>query len=97
MKVMVAKNVDHHRYTYTSGIKAVETSKWGIDKAAERYGEPAPIAPNPPDHSGPQAPEYAQGPKYHNDTPDDWRRAAGEDATTKPNFDKQNPWRKGGK
>jgi hypothetical protein len=98
---MVAKNEPKHRYTYSSGIKAVEEQKWGRSKAYERYGEPDYLhgAPQPPDNSRVQSKEFAQGPGYHNDTPNDWRRAAGEDATTKPGFDKQNPWRtqKGGK
>jgi hypothetical protein len=28
-----------HRYSYSGGIKAVETEKWGRSKAASRYGE----------------------------------------------------------
>jgi hypothetical protein len=37
---MVAKgNKDAHKMTYTSGVKAVETMKWGASKARERYGD----------------------------------------------------------
>jgi hypothetical protein len=93
----MAKNEPKHRYTYSSGIKAVEEQKWGRSKAYERYGVPEFLdgAPNPPDNSRIQSKEFAQGKGYHNDTPSDsWLRASGEDATTKPNFDKQNPWRK---
>jgi hypothetical protein len=98
----MAKNVDHHRYTYSGGIKAVEEQKWGRQTAYSRYGVPEFLdgAPQPPDNAGPRAREYAQGRGYHNDVPSDsWLRAAGEDATTKPGFDKDNPWRtqKGGK
>src|SRR5215813_12957022 len=52
MKAM-ATNTDKHRYTYSSGIKAVETEKWGRNKAYSRYGVPEYLdgAPRPPDNS----------------------------------------------
>jgi hypothetical protein len=90
---MVAKgNKDGHRYSYSGGVRAVEKSKWGHNTARERYGSPKYEhgAPPPKDVSGPQRlgdPNNLQGPGYHNDHPNDWVRAANEDATTKPGFD----------
>jgi hypothetical protein len=87
---MVAKgNKDGHRYSYSGGVKAVEESKWGSNKAVERYGALRQPDMRPKDASGPQRlgdSNNLQGPKYHNDT-SGCVRAAGEDATTKPNFD----------
>jgi hypothetical protein len=54
---MVAKgNRDSHRYSYSGGVKAVETEKYGRDKARERYGELKyeDGAPRPEDRSAPQ-------------------------------------------
>jgi len=92
-------NKDAHRYSM-SGLDVVEKQKWGRDKARERVGSVkfengAP----PPDGKlqQPQDPINKHAPGYSNDTPNDWRRAAGSDATSRPFFDKQNAWRKGGK
>jgi hypothetical protein len=73
-------NVDKHRRTYSSGVKAVEEQKWGRSTGA----------PNPEDRHAPQHPENQHGPKYVNRTPDDWRRGFGkngvESGEGKPNF-----------
>jgi hypothetical protein len=68
---MVQKgNRDLHRSTYSGGVKAVETSKWGADKARERYG--APKVPsemnNPKDMSYPQFREDGRGPDWKDHT-----------------------------
>ena len=89
-------NKDAHRYSM-SGLPVVERQKWGRQTARERYGSPKfeDGAP-PPDGKlqKVQSPADRHAPDYHNDTPNNWLRAAGENATSKPNFDKQNPWRK---
>jgi hypothetical protein len=77
---MVAKgNKDSHRYTYSGGIKAQETEKWGSNKARERYGSPQHFhgAPPPKDTHGPQKlgdADNLQGPGYRNDHREDWIR-----------------------
>jgi len=84
-------NVDKHRMTYSRGVKAVETEKWGRDTARERYGSlkyedgapPPPIA-NKPQRLG--DPNNLQGPKYDNIHRDDWIRGKGESAEGMPNF-----------
>jgi hypothetical protein len=85
-----------HRKSYSSGVKAVERSKWGHNTARERYGSLKfeNGAPPPKDQSGPQRlgdPNNLQGPGYHNDVASDWRRGFGkngnESAEGKPNFD----------
>jgi hypothetical protein len=93
---MVAKgNKDGHRYSYSGCVKAVEKSKWGHDVARQRYGASRyeDGAPAPKDVSGPQRlgdPNNLQGPRYHNDVANDWRRGFGkngnESAEGKPNF-----------
>jgi hypothetical protein len=67
----------------------VNTEAWGTATAYSRYGVPQTPNTRPPDQSGPQRlgdPNNLQGPKYHSDTPNDWRRGAGESAEGKPNF-----------
>jgi hypothetical protein len=91
---MVAKgNKDQHRYSYSGGVKAVEESKWGSNKAGERYGALRQPDMRPKDASGPQRlgdPNNLQGAKYHNDVANDWRRGFGkngnESAEGKPSF-----------
>jgi hypothetical protein len=85
---MVAKgNKDAHRYTYSGGVKAQETEKWGRDTAARRYGEPRSPDMQPKDASGPQAPEDKHAANYSNDVKDGWLRGSGGTAENKPNFD----------
>jgi hypothetical protein len=85
-------NVDKHRMTYSGGIKAVETEKWGTNKAAERYGTSKYLsgAPPPKDTHRPQAPEDKQGNNYENIHRKDWVRGFGkggvESAEGMPNF-----------
>jgi hypothetical protein len=98
--------MDKHRRSM-SGLKVEETQKWGTAKAYSRYGVPDYLngAPKPADLSSPlggprydpNVPSGGWTPKGLGDIPNDWRHAAGEDATTYPGFDKKNPWRKGGK
>jgi hypothetical protein len=71
-------NKDSHRYTYSRGIKAQETQKWGRDTAARRYGEPQSPSMRPKNESFPQFRESQRSDKGFNDVPNDWRRAAGE-------------------
>jgi hypothetical protein len=87
---MVAKgNVDKHRYSYSGGVKAQETEKWGRDVAARRYGEPQSPNMGPKDQSQPQFPEDQPGDKsFNNVSGKSWLRGAGEEATKKPGFDK---------
>lgn len=50
--------------------------------------------PNMRPSSNQQAVQFVQdqhGPGYANDTKNDWRRGANEDATTRPGFDKSKP------
>jgi len=79
-------NVDKHRRTYSAGIKAMETEKWGRDTARARYGSlqyEDKGAPSPPIANKPQHRENRQDlPKYDNMTANDWRRGNG----MKPNF-----------
>jgi hypothetical protein len=93
---MVVQHKPQHRYHYTDDVKAVEQGKHGRDMARKRYGavEFENGAPQPEDHSRVQSREFAQGKAYANDVPaDDWKRAPGEDATLKENFDRGNAWR----
>jgi len=89
-------NKDAHRYSM-SGLDVVEKQKWGRDKARERVGS-VKFENGAPPPSGKlqkvQSPADRHAPGYDNDTPGNWLRAAGEDATSKPNFDRDNPWRK---
>jgi hypothetical protein len=87
---MEAEMVDRRHRTSMSGIKVQEASAWGVNKAVERYGRSKYLdgPPLPKDAHAPQAPEDKQGPSYRNDHPNDWVRAANEDATKKPGFDK---------
>src|SRR5262245_42623124 len=87
MKMTVKPDLSKHRSTYSGGVKAVEEQKWGRDKAIERYGPLKQQDMRPPDRSEPQFREDQRGPDWKDDTSNDWRRGAGEDATTKPNFD----------
>jgi hypothetical protein len=91
---MVARgNKDSYRYGYTTGVKADNAGIWGRETARERYGaldfeKKAP--PPPEDRSEPQRlgdRNNLRGPGWQDDTANDWRRAANEDATRKPNFD----------
>ena len=91
---MVAKgNVDKHRMTYSSGIKAVEREKWGRDAARARYGSLEygdKGAPSPPIANKPQHRENRQDlPKYDNIVPSNsWLRGGGKNqAEGKVNFD----------
>ncbi len=68
--------------------KIKEMEAWGRATARERYGSPNEGSMKAPDQCEPQAPEDKPGPKYENRTPDNWLRGAGENATTKPGFDK---------
>jgi hypothetical protein len=85
---MVEKgNVDKHRYSYSGGVKAVETEKWGFNKARDRYGEPKYFrgAPSPKDTSRPQDPVDKQGPG--NDVPENsWLRGGGKGGEGKPGY-----------
>jgi hypothetical protein len=86
---MVAKgNKDGHRYSYSGGVKAVDSQKWGRQVARERYGslDYQNGAPRPPDKHAPQAPTDKQAPGYSNIHRNDWIRGAGESAEGKPNF-----------
>jgi hypothetical protein len=88
---MVAKgNKDSHRMTYSGGVKAVETMKWGASKARERYGaldyedRPPPAAKN---LSKPQDPVDRQGPS--NDVPvNSWLRGGGKGGESYKYFDR---------
>jgi hypothetical protein len=72
-------NKDGHRYTYSRGIKAQETQKWGRDTAARRYGEPASPSMKPKDQSQPQFREDRRSDKGFNDVPtNSWLRGGGE-------------------
>jgi len=91
---MVAKgNVDKHRQSYSGGVKAVEESKWGRDKAVERYGALKQPDMRAPDACYPQKlgdPNNLQAPGYNNDHREDWVRGFGkngvESAEGKPNL-----------
>ena len=92
---MVAKgNKDSHRYTYSSGIKAQETSKWRHNKAVERYGAPQSPDMKPKDASAPQKlgdPTNLRAPDYDPNHGKDWVRGFGkggiESAEGYPYFD----------
>jgi hypothetical protein len=93
--VVDKNNIDKHRYTYSRGIKAQETEKWGRNTAAQRYGEPESPNTRPKDTHAPQKlgdSNNLQGPKYSNDTSNDWRRGFGkggsESAEGRPNYGK---------
>jgi hypothetical protein len=81
-------NVDKHRRTYSNGVKAVESEKWGRSKAREWVGAPTNQGmTKPEDRSAPQKlgdRNNLRGPV--NDHRDDWIRGRGEDATTMPNY-----------
>ena len=77
-----------HRYSM-SGIKAVEESKWGADKARERYGAVKTPDMKAKDMSAPQRlgdSNNLRGPGWQNDHPNDWVRGKGETAEGKPGF-----------
>jgi hypothetical protein len=80
-------NADKHRYSM-SGAKVVEESKWGANKARERYGAPTNQGmTKPEDRSAPQKlgdSANLRGPV--NDHRNDWVRGAGESAEGKPGF-----------
>lgn len=82
-------NVDKHRRTYSNGVKAVEESKWGADKAVERYGRfPTPNM-KAEDRSEPQKlgdKNNLRGPDWQDDHPNDWVRGANETAENKPGY-----------
>jgi len=91
---MVAKgNVDKHRTSYSGGVKAVETEKWGRDTARERYGGTTKTFSRPEIANKPQKLGDAnnlQGPGYDNIRRKDWVRGYGkngtESAESMPNF-----------
>jgi hypothetical protein len=66
---MVAKgNKDAHRYSYSGGVKAQETEKWGRDTAARRYGEPQSPNMKPKDACYPQKLEHVPSQLNQGDT-----------------------------
>jgi len=86
-------NVDKHRTTYSGGVKAVETEKWGRDTARERYGKLEQPDMRPPIANKPQRlgdPNNLQGPGYDNIHREDWVRGFGkggvESAEGRPGF-----------
>src|SRR5262245_64228953 len=84
-------NKDQHRYSYSGGVKAQETSKWGWAAAEKRYGRLPQADMKPRDMSAPQFPEDKRGPDWADDHKSDWVRGFGkngrESAETMPNFD----------
>jgi len=92
---MVAKGMkDSHRYKYSSGVKAVETSKWGANTAAKRYGDLRQPDMKPKEQSAPQRlgdSSNLQGPGYANEHKEDWVRGFSkggvESAEGKPGYD----------
>jgi hypothetical protein len=88
---MVAKgNKDAHRYSYSGGVKAQETEKWGRSVARDRYGslKYEDDAPPPADKCYPQAPEDKPLDRSYNDVKESsWLRGGNEDGRP-PNFDK---------
>jgi len=70
-------NVDKHRRTYSNGVRAMEESKWGADKARERYGALKTDMKPPKDTSFPQFKEEQRGPDWADDVANDWRRGFG--------------------
>ena len=85
-------NADKHRYTYSKGVKAVGTSKWGHDAAVRRYGQLQDPDMKPKDQSRPQRLGDAsnlpdQG--YDNNVPESsWLRGGGKGGEAYPNFDR---------
>jgi hypothetical protein len=77
---MVAKgNKDQHRYTYSGGVKAQETSKWGANKARERYGSLDTPNMKAADKSFPEfRADQPVGGRYEGETPQNWLRGANE-------------------
>jgi len=81
-------NADKHRYSM-SGAKVVEESKWGANKARERYGALKTSDMKAKDMSAPQKLGDAnnlRGPGWQDDHKNDWVRGAGEDATKRPGY-----------
>lgn len=59
--------------------------KWGRSTAKQRYGDHDKTYPGAPEgQCYPQCPEDKQGPKYNNDTPNNWLRGNG----NKPGFNR---------
>ena len=85
-------NRDAHRYTYSSGVKAVEEGKWGRDTAARRYGEIQSPDMKPKDASQPQKlgdSSNLQDKGYANEVPESsWLRGGGKGGEGYPNFDR---------
>jgi hypothetical protein len=84
-------NTDKHRQSMSGMKGVVETSKWGADKARERYGKLDQPDMRPKDMSAPQRlgdPNNLRGPGWKDDVAKDWRRGYG----MKPNFDKGKRW-----
>ena len=80
-------NVDKHRRTYSNGIKAMETEKWGANKAVERYGTlKVPQGMNNPPHDCYPQFRQDQRPNRDYDAPNNWVRGAGENATNRPGY-----------
>ena len=78
-------NANKHRNTYSGGVKAVETSKWGRNTAGERYGKLDQPDTRPPDRSEPQFKQTdGRGPDWADDTPKS--RLRGGDPTEKPGY-----------
>ena len=89
---MVARgNTDKHRYSYSGGVKAQETEKWGRAVAEQRYGKLPTPNMSAADRSMPQDPEAKRGADWADDHPKDWVRGYGkngsESAEGYPNFD----------
>src|SRR5262245_59343702 len=90
----VKPDLSKYRTTYSGGVKAQGTQEWGRNAARSRYGalDFEDGAPPPPDRSAPQFKQTdGRGPDWKDDTANDWRRGAGEDATSKPGFDSCGP------
>jgi hypothetical protein len=91
---MVQKqNKDSHRSTYSGGVKAVETSKWGADKARERYGSLQYDNSPPPAAKDATYPQFRQdqcSDKSYNAVAKDWRlgfgKGSNEFAEGKPGY-----------
>jgi len=88
---------DSHRYSYSGGLKALESEKWGRNKARDLYGalKYENGAPQPKDQHAPQRlgdSSNLQAPGYDNNHAKDWVRGFGkngvESAEGKPGFDK---------
>jgi hypothetical protein len=78
-------NKDGHRRTYSNGIKAMETQKWGSATARERYGAASATVPKPPHDCYPQF-RQDQRPDRDYDAPNNWVRDAGENAENRPGY-----------